>query len=267
LSLALAVVLLPATTGIVTLLNRPLGPAGQWLLSALTVGGTVLALVVSAAEVMRRLAPGASRRWRAGAVTAIAGTFALILSLFVVLEDPFAKLPKMSGTQDVASLGFVRPDGSSTDLDELSQVLVDQLGPALPGRDVMSYAAITNPPLELLGRPDSGELEDWTAKFMEASGADIIVAGIVDDQSDRQVRLRPALYVRPSLVPEAPELVGWMAGQWTIGVGDTGSRRGQQSLLSAYLEDGVALARFVDALDAWRVGRTGEAEGLLVLQR
>ncbi len=266
LSLALAVVLLPATTGIVTLLNRPLGPAGQWLLSALTVGGTVLALMVSAAEVMRRLAPGASRRWRAGAVTAIAGTFALILSLFIALEDPFAKLPKMSGTQDVASLGFVRPDGSSTDLDELSQVLVDQLGPALPGRDVVSYAAITNPPLELLGRPDSGELEDWTAKFMEASGADIIVAGIVDDQSDRQVRLRPALYVRPSLVPEAPELVGWMAGQWTIGVGDTGSRRGQQSLLSAYLEDGVDLAKFVDALDAWRVGRTGEAEGLLDVQ-
>ena len=89
----------------------------------------------------------------------------------------------------------------------------------------------------------------------------------MDDQSDRQVRLRPALYVRPSLVPEAPELVGWMAGQWTIGVGDTGSRRGQQSLLSAYLEDGVDLAKFVDALDAWRVGRTGEAEGLLVLQR
>ena len=264
LSVALAVVLLPATTGIVALLNRPLGSTGRWLLSALTVGGTVLALAVSVVEIMRRLAPGASRRWRAGAVMAVAGIFAFILSLFVVLEDPFAALPKMSGTQGVASLGFVRPDGSSTgDLDELSQVLVNQLGPALPGREVVSYAAITDPPLELLGRPDSGELEDWTAKFMEASGADIILAGIVDDQADRQVRLRPALYVRPSLIPEAPELVGWIVGQWTIGVGDTGSRRGQQSLLSSYLKDGVALARFVDALDAWRVGRTGEAENLL----
>jgi len=262
--IALAVALLPATTSIVESLDRPLGPTGRWLLSALTVGGTLLALAVSVAEIVRRLAPEASRRWRAGAVTAITGVFALLLSLFVVLEDPFAELPKMGGTQDVASLGFVRPDGSSTrDLDELSQVLVDQLGSALPEREVVSYAAVTDPPLELLGGPDSGELEDWTAKFMEASGADIILAGIVDDQSDRQVRVRPALYVRPSLIPEAPELVGWIAGQWTIGVGDTGSRRGQQSLLSTYLQDGVALARFVDALDAWRVGRMGEAEGIL----
>jgi hypothetical protein len=259
----------PAVVTAVDALDLTLNRAGRLVLTVLTIGSAVGTLALGVDGAIRTYGTSWSRRRRRTTAAAAAGAFAVILAVVVTLQDPFPTLERLPGTQDVASVGFVRPDGSTTPaLADLSQGLVDRLSATLaehlPESDsqVVSYAPVPAEQLRGLVEGGSPELERWTAELVSRTEAELLLAGVVDD-SDRQLRIRPAIYVHPELVPEVPELMGWIVGPWTIGVGGLESRRGRESLLEAFLADGTAVARFVDALDAWRVGDVAETEALL----
>jgi hypothetical protein len=168
----------------------------------------------------------------------------------------------MTGTQDVASIGFIRHDGSDLDQSsDLSESLVGLLQPKLPRTTVKSYASLNAPLIGLL-QTDHAGLRAWTDEFLTRSGAAIVIAGVVDD-SGQQLTIRPAIYIRPGSIPEAPELMDWVVGPPSIVVGGLDSTRGRQSLFDGVVGSGVEVASFVDALDAWRVGHVDEAVQLL----
>ena len=262
-SLAAAVLVLPTAPAIMESLGLQLSTAGQRLTGILAVVVALIALPIALHELVEKY--GKSWRTRTKklfmfSALAVGAGFLILLAWF---QDPYAKIAHMTGTQDVAVLGFVRPDGSRTQpLEDLADDLVERLTGQLPSGKAMSYAEV-HAPLHRLLEAESSEIVGWTAEFAERSGADLVFAGVVDDQSGPQIRIRPAIYVSPALVPEAMELSGWTVGPWLPASGGLDSYRGRQSILEAFLHDGVSIAHFVDALDAWRVGDLVEADRLL----
>ena len=259
-----AVAIIPVAVSMVQLLEIQLSRNGRLLVAVLTVIASVVTLGFALKKIVGTYASHWGARRQAVAVFSGMLAFGLLVISLVAFRDPFATLPRLTGTQDVASLGFIRPDGSSSpDLDDTSAEIARELGAQMPESAVVSYAGLTDPPLESLGEDELAPLDDWTADFAQKTGADFVIAGVVDDASSGQLRVRPAVYISPALVPEAPELAGWSVGEWAVVVGDLSSRRGRERLQTAYLSDSVELARFVDALDAWRVGNVVEARELL----
>jgi hypothetical protein len=265
-TLGLAIV--PALIAVVGAFGWQLGSAGRWVINVLTVTVSVGTLAVASYTALKDpagTAPSGSeaakmlrrRRWQvlAGALS----VFAVLMLVFFGLRDPFATIPRMTGTEDVAIIGFIRPDGSTLEQSpDLSDALAEQLGPRLPQGTAKSYASL-DAPLDGLLRPDDSGLAKWTSDFVTRSNAAIVVAGIIDDVTTSQIQIRPAIYVKPSLVPEAPTLMAWVVGPSAIVTGELASTRGRQSLFASFLGSGVALTHFVDALDAWRVGRVDDA--------
>ena len=256
--------LVPAVAAMLELLDVELTRTGQLILTCLLVATGAIAVVASLNRLTRETLPAARPATRRLVVAGAALAGALLLGGLLLLRDPFANLPRLTGAQDIAVLGFVRPDGSRTDqLNAISTDLADAVDDKLASSQVASYAGLTDPPLELLGAVEPEELESWTSEFVGKSGAEIVIAGVIDDVSGLQVRAQPAVWVRPELIPEAPELVGWILGTSAPLTGGLSSQVAREQLLDAYLSDAVALASFVGALDMWRAGNPQEAQETL----
>lgn len=254
--------LTPALT-FVDLLGIQLNLVGQRVLSFLAMATGLSTTFVALHEFVKM--KGGTWRPRkkfliVGSVVAV--SVALIASL-AFFNDPYLNLRRMSGTQDIATLPFVHPDGSRTQaFKDLATGLAENLADKLPANTVEPYLEVDAPLHQLAESKNSG-IDDWTADFAVRSGADLIFSGVIDDQSDSQIRIRPAIYISPVLVPEAMELSGWVLGPWMPAVGGLDSSRGRESILRAFLHDGLSLVHFVDALDAWRVGDVALADRLL----
>jgi hypothetical protein len=262
-TLAAAVLVLPLAPAIFESLGLQLSIAGQRITGILAAIVAVIALPIALQELVQKYGHSWRPRTRKLFIFSALATGAVLVFFLALFNDPYVTLPRMPGTQDVAILGFVRPDGSRTQpLEDLAVELADQLAGQLATGTASSYAAV-RPPLHKLQEAENSEMSEWTTEFIERSGADLVLAGIVDDQSGPQIRVQPAIYVSPALVPEAMELSGWTVGTWLSASGTLESRRGRESVLTAFLQDGLSIAHFVDALDAWRVGDLAEADRLL----
>jgi hypothetical protein len=262
-SLAAAVLVLPTAPAIMESLGLQLSAAGQRLTGILAVVVAVIALFIALRELVEKYGESWRPRTKKLFLLCTLAVGAGLLILLAAFYDPYVNLPRMTGTQDVAVLGFVRTDGSGTQpLEDLATDLASRLDGQLPIGQAESYAEV-RAPLDRLLEAEGAEIGGWTTEFVERSGADLVFAGVVDDQSGPQIRIRPAIYVSPALVPEAMELSGWTVGPWLPASGGLDSHRGRQSILQAFLHDGVSIARFVNALDAWRVGDLVEADRLM----
>jgi tetratricopeptide (TPR) repeat protein len=264
LGLTAVAAMVPAVAAILGLLHIELTKTGELILTCLLVATGAIALVASLNRLVRETLPDARPATRRLVVAGSAAAGAVLLGGLLLLRDPFANLPQLTGTQDIAVLGFVRPDGSHTaQLDAVSTDLADGIENEIARSQVASYAGLTKPPLELLRDPEPDQLESWTSDFVDNTGAEIVIAGIIDDVSGIQVRAQPAIWVRPGLIPEAPELVGWIVGTSAPLTGGLSSQVARDQLVDAYLSDAVALASFVSALDNWRAGNPEEAQETL----
>jgi hypothetical protein len=255
------VAIIPASVELVDLFDIQLSSTGRWLLTVLTVTASGIAVGAAVNTLVKEKAPALGPARRLAIVIGALTGLAILTAVFIGLRDPFAAIPRMTGTQDVASIGFIRADGTAlAPSSDLSDGLVQQLQPALRYATVRSYASL-NAPLDGLLHTDHTGLRDWTDEFLTRSGAAIVVAGVVDD-AGAQISVRPAIYVRPSSIPESPELMDWVVGPSSIVVGGLDSTRGRQSLFDSFIGSGTTVAAFVDALDAWRVGHIDEAARL-----
>ncbi len=260
--LVVAVPVLTAATGVLQALGVSPGPWTRGLLAVLPVLGLVIALPKILDEWAPRM-PVLARRVVVGLVAAV---FLAVLWLLYVTRDPFGgvELPRLTGARDVAVLGFARADGSSSvELEDLSDVLAQRLQPTLGESTAHSYASDVRVDLTGLepASPARDDLENFTSEFVQRTGSEVVLAGLVDDISG-QLTMRPAIYVDPALVAEAPELVGWFLGKPVPTTGGLTSSLGRDLLLASFVDDVTRLATFTDALDAWRVGRANEAAEL-----
>jgi hypothetical protein len=257
----IGIAIIPASIGLVDRFDVQLNSAGRWLLTLLTVAATVATLAVAVNALIKEKASSLSPRQRRVIVAGSILSLAVMTLAILGLRDPFATIPRMNGTQDVATIGFIDPHGSAlAKSSDLSDNLAEQLQPILKHATVKSYGSL-NAPLDGLLHTDHAGLRDWTDEFLTRSGAAIVVAGIID-QSGTQLTVRSAIYIKPASIPEAPELMGWVVGPPSIVVGGIDSARGRQSLFEGLLGSGVEVSAFVDALDAWRVGHVEEAARL-----
>jgi hypothetical protein len=255
--------LVPVVATTLELLNIELTRTGQLVLTGLLVATGAIALVASLNRLVRETLPDARPATRRLVVAGSAAAGAALLGSLLLLRDPFANAPRLTGTHDIAVLGFVRPDGSHTDeLDAISSELAAGIEDEHANGQVAAYVE-GDPPLEKLVTREPEQLEDWTSEFVENTGADIVIAGIVDDVSGPQIRAQPAVWIRPELIPETPELVGWILGTSAPLTGGLSSQVAREQLLDAYRSDAVALARFITALDTWRAGSPEEAQQIL----
>jgi hypothetical protein len=251
-----------AATDVLQALDVSPGPFTRALLAVLPVLGLVIALP----KLLKEWLPEQSTRVRRIIVGLVGVAFFALLWLLYVTRDPFGgvELERLSGTRDVAILGFALADGSpAAELEDLSNVLAQQLQPALGNSTAHSYAGDVRPSLSGLDPASSArdDLDDYTSEFVQRTGGEVVLAGLVDDSSG-QLTMRPAVYISPTLVAEAPELLGWFLGDPVVTTGSLSSARGRDLLLAPFVDDVVRLTTFTDALDAWRVGRAAEAAEL-----
>ena len=200
--LVVAVPVLTAATGVLQALGVSPGPWTRGLLAVLPVLGLVIALPKILDEWAPRM-PVLARRVVVGLVAAV---FLAVLWLLYVTRDPFGgvELPRLTGARDVAVLGFARADGSSSvELEDLSDVLAQRLQPTLGESTAHSYAS--DVPVDLTGlepaSPARDDLENFTSEFVQRTGSEVVLAGLVDDISG-QLTMRPAIYVDLALVAE-----------------------------------------------------------------
>ncbi|MFD4916960.1 hypothetical protein ACFWNR_27610 [Streptomyces virginiae] len=207
--------------------------------------------------------------WLAAAVFYL-GTVAVLIWF-----RPPPLLAKMVGLRAVAVAGFaatdVRQDQHVLDgfADEFAHSLKGQLPSAT---DVRSYAAEAGLPLTELPDSDrssdlrdadrSRELEQKTAVFAEKTHALIVLAGLARTEG-KQSKLHPAVYIRPNQIANLDELAGWYVGKpiampWGL------DHQRQRDRLSKELTQQVGdLAKFLDAMEAWRTDDLAEARRIL----
>ncbi|MER6314356.1 hypothetical protein ABT237_11365 [Streptomyces sp. NPDC001581] len=240
---------------------------------------------------------GESRRrtrmlvWLAAAVLFLGS-----VTVFFLLRPPPPPLARMVGARDVAVAGFAAADDKldQQTLDDLAAEFAREMKRQLrPSAEVRSYAADAALPLtELRNYLDDSELErktaarasdvralEWktavrasdvseleqkTADFAEMTNAEIVVAGLaVAEPGGGQTRLWPAVYIRSDRVTNLPELEGWYVGESPIILTGWNEPQERDQLHAQLTQEVGALAKFLEALGAWRKGNPAEAEQIL----
>ncbi|WAL93536.1 hypothetical protein [Streptomyces sp. Je 1-369] len=230
------------------------------------LSGLLLALALTVRMTLQESFANSSRRTRVlfgllSCVLFIAGV--LVLYLFREAEAP---LTRMKGARDVAVVGFTGSAGTEDEqiLDDVSRAFAASLGKALPDTaTVRSYATETTLPLDMLKRPGGGELDQHGRQFVEETGAEILVGGIVAAAPGGQIDVRPAVYVRADQVPDAPELVGWYLSKPIAMDHGWQSARSREQVVDELVQRAQHLAAFIDALDAWHTGKSTSASQIL----
>ncbi|MDQ0937308.1 hypothetical protein [Streptomyces turgidiscabies] len=191
-----------------------------------------------------------------------------VVTVFVLLryQAPPPPLYRLTGPQDVAVVGF-KDQGSGQDrriLNDVSASFTHDLGKNLPaGTAARDYAKEFALPLTELLHHDHPHLDARTRTFVDQSNAAIAVGGIVQGGPAGQVSVRPAVYVRPDHVTDAPEIAGWYTGSPINTVDGLASAHSRAALVADLVTQARRLAQFTDALDAWQAGESAQAERTL----
>ncbi|MGW3328034.1 hypothetical protein [Streptomyces virginiae] len=205
------------------------------------------------------------RRTRMLVWLAAAALFLGSLAVLIWFRPP-PLLAKMVGGRAVAVAGFAAADDRQDQqvLDGFAAEFAHALKGQLPSAtDVRSYAAEAGLPLTKLPNPDrSSDLEKKTADFAKKTNALIVLAGRARTEG-QQDTLQPAVYIRPNQIANLDELTGWYVGKPIVvpfGLKHPGERDRLSTKLTQQVGD---LARFLDAMEAWRTDDPAEARRIL----
>lgn len=205
-------------------------------------------------------------RWkRVAFATGMAGIFIGTVVALLSFQAPPPPLHRLTGPRDVAVVGFKGngPGQNQRVLDDVSATFAHDLSKALKDTTVRDYATEYSLPLtELLHRDHHG-LETRTRKFIDQSNAAILLGGIVTAGDAGQTLVRPAVYVRPDQVTDAPELAGWYTGEPLPIDAGWQSAYSRTAMVSELVQRARGLAEFTHALDAWRQGNAAQADHAL----
>lgn len=195
------------------------------------------------------LAWASSRRAAVGVlgvgVAATVGVFVVQVSLL-----PPTPLARMTGTSDVAIVGFTPPanQDESAYLDAADS-LADELATGHKGQ-ALSYARDVGP-LPDFRQAGTEEVELWSADFISQTGADLVLGGYASEEDAGRSRLHVLVYVPATQVEDAVELQGWFPlTQVPLERGlDSAAERAR--VVRAVGSSLKALSGFTTGLDLW----------------
>lgn len=205
-------------------------------------------------------------RWKRLAFAAgIVGVFIGTVVLLLHFQAPPPPLHRLTGPRDVAVVGFKGsgPGQNQRVLDDVSATFARDLSKVLDDTTVRDYATEYPLPLKELLQHDHHGLETRTRKFVDQSNAAILLGGIVTAGDAGQTLVRPAVYVRPDQVVDAPELSGWYTGEPLPMDAGWQSAYSRRAMVSELVRRARGLADFTYALDAWRQGNAAQADRAL----
>ncbi|MEU1519101.1 hypothetical protein ABZ490_44395 [Streptomyces sp. NPDC005811] len=219
----------------------------------------------SVSQLLRDRLVGVPRWKRVAFATGIVGIFIGAVVLLLSFQAPPPPLHRLTGPRDVAVVGF-KGNGPGQDqrvLDDVSATFAHELSKVLQDTTVRDYAAEYSLPLTELLHHDHHGLDTRTKKFIDQSNAAILLGGIVTSGDAGQTLVRPAVYVRPDQVVDAPELAGWYIGGPLPMDAGWQSAYSRRAMVSELVQRARGLADFTSALDAWRQGNAVQADRAL----
>lgn len=227
--------------------------------SALTLALLIATFVGSAVKVLQEPWRKAGRRVRAAYVAGVAGCTALLIVVAVAAREA-APLPTMSGTSDVAVIGYLAPsEAEQDDYDDLADSLTDALQPGGDG-DSRNYTSSADAPLgELRAGGGSEELDAWVEDFQRATRAELVVAGRAERGGAGQVVVQTLVYVPARMVYDAAELVGWYVLDDSLLDRSLTSAQTRSTLVGHVTDAFTGLSAFLTGLDAWQAGNAAGA--------
>jgi hypothetical protein len=231
--------------------------------------GAVLGIIVALIELAQKKMADRSPRERGVFVACTVLVATGLMSYTVLTQAPGGGgqdtvLKRMHGTRDVAVVGFEatgkEKEGDNAQLlDDVSAELAGRLASQLGSTKVRDYAGDVAAPLSELDGNAHVDLDQWTDEFVTSTNAEILLGGLVAMTPSGQTVVRPAFYVRPDQVSEAPELAGWYLTRPLFADDPLSSTSGRQRVLGQLVADTQVLRDFLDALDAWNSGLTDDA--------
>jgi hypothetical protein len=171
-----------------------------------------------------------------------------------------APIPHMSGTADVAVIGFRAPSPSQQQqFDDLAASLAKALPTPADG-EVRDYTKELDVPISDLWSPGGVQKQDsWLGKFLLDSGAELVVAGYAEVMDQGQIAVHVGVFVPPRLAIDAPELSGWLILDDSLADRRLDSSQSRRILLEHVTEHFQGLSAFLRGLDAWEAGYPADA--------
>lgn len=235
------------------------------VVDALTVVGVTVAFLLGmwdALEAERRRLPRRTKVLYAVAIPALVTCLVIIGT--VSRGEP--QLPRLSGTRNIAVIGFAAPAGSEQELfDDVATTVTEQLRSST-GTDVHDCTSEITPPWKELRTGGSDELteaDDWALDFVQRTGAKLLLGGYGQRNGRGQVSVHIAMYLAPGTFQDVPELGGWYPLSTVVLDRALDRNRAREELhhrLNALVHGTTTFLRAVDTL---QTGRPDEAITML----
>jgi hypothetical protein len=200
----------------------------------------------------------ATRRMRLWYVVGVVACALLLLAAGLATRT-VAPLTRMPGTSDVAMVGVLAPsEDLQQEYDDLGDAIAKAM-PAIQDGQVRSYTSEVDPPLENLRADDPRVLNDWLTGFLEATDAELVLAGFATAGTAGQTTLHTLAYVPGRTASDAAELSGWYSLDVFLTDRAVDSARIRRAVTERIVSRLRGLTGFLEGLDAWQAGFPADA--------